>query len=81
MKIKDCNGSIINNRNADGIALMNGPKNGIMLHIATRILISKAYSKLNIDITTKHKTPIIVESKILPTINRPHLLSVTSTTS
>ena len=55
----------------DGIAPINGPKNGMMLVTPTTTLIRIAIGSLSADIAMKHKMPIIIESIILPLINPP----------
>lgn len=69
-------GLIIRTISADGIAPIKGPKNGIILVMPTKTLISKAYGILQSDVTMKQSIPMIMESIILPLINPLNILSV-----
>ena len=71
-----CSGSTISKSNAEGIAPINGPKNGMILVIPTMQLISSVYSHPKIVMHTKHSRPMIRESMILPLINPPKVLFV-----
>ena len=67
--VGDTNNIIIN----DGIAPINGPKNGIILVTPIITDINKVYGILNIENTTNDNTPIIAESIILPLKNFPNI--------
>ena len=53
---------------ADGIAPINGPKNGIILVIPILVLMSTGNSILKIVIRIKQIIPMIKESRIFPVI-------------
>ena len=65
--VGDTNKIIIN----DGMAPINGPKNGIMLVTPIITEINKVSGILNKENTMKDNTPIIAESIILPLKNFP----------
>ena len=58
---------------ADGIAPINGPKNGIIFVIPIITEINNEYGILKIVKIIKVKTPIIAESIIFPPINFPNV--------
>ena len=66
-------GLITSNNITQGIAPITGPKNGIILVTPIINAISTGYSILRIVHPKKHKTPIISESTIFPTINPENL--------
>ena len=61
-------GLIIRTISADGIAPIKGPKNGIILVMPTKTLISKAYGILQSDVTMKQSIPMIMESIIFQSV-------------
>ena len=79
MKIRKyihCIGFTISISSADGIAPINGPKNGMIFVIPTIQLISSGYSQPNSVMLIKQSTPIIAESISLPLMNPPKVLFV-----
>ena len=67
-KIKACFGEMINKMISPGIAPINGPKYGIILVMPTMILISSAYCRCRMHMSTKQIMPMISESSALPMI-------------
>ena len=72
-KYKHWIGSCNNIRIADGIAPINGPKNGITLVTPTITLTKSVYGIFMRDNPMQHITPIIMESIIFPIINPPKI--------
>ena len=66
-------GLITSNSKRQGIAPIIGPKNGIILVTPMINAISTGYSIPIIEHPIKHKTPIIMESTILPIIKPENL--------
>ena len=66
--IKACFGEMINKMISPGIAPINGPKYGIILVMPTMILISSAYCRCRMHMSTKQIMPMISESSALPMI-------------
>ena len=78
MKYRLCIGFTISKSKADGIAPINGPKNGMMFVMPMMQLISRLYSHPKMLMMMKHRMPMIAESMILPLMNPPKVLLVYS---
>ena len=73
-KYKACIGSINKMSNKDGMAPRKGPKNGIILVTPIITLINTLNGVPIMLVHTKHRIPMIRESKILPTKKPPNVL-------